>query len=57
MVKATTKTTKKAPKLASKSVKVFNGSEYIREYSSKVHGKEYKKLAEQFANNNGYQLK
>lgn len=46
-----------APKVKGKSVSVFNGPDFIREYSEGVHGKGFADLAKQFATKKGYSLK
>ncbi len=47
--KTTTKTSKKAS--------VYNGKVLVREYTTKIHGKDFNKLAEQFANKHNYNVK
>lgn len=40
-----------------KEVAVVNGNKVIRVYTAKDHGRSYKKLAQQFADKKGYQVK
>ena len=57
--KAVRKTTKKKEVVKEDvgGVGVYDGDRFIRIYTSELHGKDYKKLAEQFANKNNYDVK
>ena len=56
--KAVKKTTKKeVVKEDVGGVGVYDGDRFIRIYTNELHGKDYKKLAEQFANKHDYNVK
>lgn len=54
---ATKKATKQAAKPKTTEAKILNGTEFVRSYNEKDHGKDYKKLAEQFAEKTGFKLR